>query len=82
MFFGELDVKIIKAPVSVRAAVHAIVVGHMAAVLIQSRSELSNTEACRVTLAEAGFGDASINRLLTRAIASAAASINAQGLPS
>ncbi len=70
--------KVIKAPVTVRAAIHAIIVGQMAAALIQTRAQLSNPDACRSCLLDAGFGEPSITRLMSRAIAAATDSLKSQ----
>lgn len=53
---------------ALRAQIHAIIVGHMASALIASQADLSNLSACRDAMFATGFGEQSIDHLLTRAI--------------
>ncbi|MDF3606491.1 hypothetical protein PE067_10255 [Paracoccus sp. DMF-8] len=62
-----------KAPPHVADAVKTIIVGQMAASLIQDRADSADEAACRDVLVGVGYGTDSINNLLTRAIEAARA---------
>lgn len=63
--------KTFSASPELRASIHAIIVGHMASALIASKADLSNHASCRDAMFATGFGEQSIDHLLTRAIEAA-----------
>ncbi len=69
--------KTIFASQDVRASIHAIIVGHMASALIVSKANLSDPTACRAEMIAAGFGEPSIEHLLSRSIEAAKQSLAA-----
>lgn len=58
----------VDAPDHVRAAVHALLVGHMACHLCDHQIDLTNRSAARASLERAGFGEPSVSLLLDRAV--------------
>jgi hypothetical protein len=74
--------KITKATPDLRAAIHLIIVGHMASALRAGNVDLSDRPACEDCLKLTGFGAAQIETLLDRSIALAADASSYLPLPS